>query len=63
MEMLDKIMPLWFSLSIFLGVFAGCMGVYCARAIALVCRDMYELSVGGREPVKRVCRHWRVGEL
>jgi H+/Cl- antiporter ClcA len=63
MEMLDKVMPLWFAASIFLGVFAGCMGVYCARAISLVVRDMYELSVGGREPAKRLCHHWKVGEL
>ena len=63
MEMLDKMMPLWFAASIFLGVFAGCMGVWCARAVALVCRDFYELSVDGREPAKRVCKHWKVGEL
>ena len=63
MENLDKIMPLWFALSIFLGVFSACMGVWCARAVALMCRDMYELSVGGREPAKRVCHHWKVGEL
>ena len=63
MEMLDKVMPLWFALSIFLVVFAACMGVWCARAVALVCRDLYELSVGGREPAKREARHWGVGEL
>ena len=60
---MDKIMPIWFAASIFLGVFAGCMGVWCARAVALMCRDMYEPSVGGREPAKREVRHWKVGEL
>ena len=60
---MDKIMPIWFAASIFLGVFAGCMGVWCARAVALMCRDMYELSVGGREPAKREVRYWRIGEL
>ena len=63
MENLDKVMPLWFAASIFLGVFAACMGVWCARAISLVARDFYELSVGGREPAKREIRHWKVGEL
>ena len=63
MEMLRNVMPLWFALSIFLGVFAGCMGVYCARAVALIARDFYELSVGGREPAKRECHHWKAGEL
>jgi H+/Cl- antiporter ClcA len=60
---MDKVMPIWFAASIFLGVFAGCMGVWCARAIALIARDFYELSVGGREPSNRVCKHWKVGEL
>ena len=63
MENLDKVMPLWFAASIFCGVFSGCMGVWCARAVALMFRDMYELSVGGREPAKRVCKHWKAGEL
>ena len=66
MEMLQNVMPLWFAASIFLGVFAGCMGVWCARAIAVLVGDLYNdrptnsyIEVSG----KRDARHWKVGEL
>ena len=68
-ENMDKVMPIWFAASIFLGVFSACMGVWCARAIAVLVSDFYndrptnnyiEVS-GGRD--KRDARHWRVGEL
>ena len=66
---MDKVMPIWFAASIFLGVFAGCMGVWCARAIALLVSDFYNnrptgdyIEVSGG-PAKREIRHWKVGEL
>ena len=41
---LDKMMPLWFAASIFLGAFAVTLGVYAARAMAKMAREIYEYA-------------------
>ena len=42
--MLDKMMPLWFAASIFAASFAITIGIYAARGIAKMTREIYEYA-------------------